>query len=99
MPVPAALAPAYFMVETIRTRPVSWDPDALVVSDGVEPPPWLAPPLPYGSAGTSDWPPPCHRQPGLPGIACRPSEPPLVPLLLVLLCGPLAVVDVPPPKP
>ena len=31
MPVPAAAAPSYFMVEAIRTRPVSWEPEAWVV--------------------------------------------------------------------
>ncbi len=38
MPVPAAVAPSYFMVETIRTRPVSWESEAwLVVSLEVSP--------------------------------------------------------------
>ena len=44
MPVPAAVAPSYFMVETIRTSPVSCESDAwLVVSVEVSPVP---PPLP-----------------------------------------------------
>ena len=49
MPVPAAAAPSYFMVETIRTRPVSCEPEAWVVVSVELPwpvPSPVVPPLP-----------------------------------------------------
>ncbi len=39
MPVPAARPPAYFSVVAIRTRPVSWEPEAWAVLSVEEP--WL----------------------------------------------------------
>ena len=71
MPVPAATPPEYFIVETIRTRPVSWEPDAVPLVSVEEPldavPPEVSPLtscdwLPKGSCGwvccPEDWSPP-----------------------------------------
>ena len=80
MPVPAAFAPAYFMVVTMRTRPVSCFPDALEVES--EPSRLRATALPRGcdaervarqlaltAARRVD-----HPIPGCPGSARCPSR-------------------------